>query len=168
MKKLVAVTVALLLLTTSAGVLAEVDVSSMPDAELHALIGAARNELAKRELAVAENTLLVDQGGITVYLTGKAEVEGTSLLLEAVMVNDSGKTAMLGINTASINGWVVFAGGIGDTPSGNRQKGVMMIDVSGAGITTLAEVQDLELVFNIIDSSTIDSLFVTDPIMIHF
>ena len=103
MKRLFSVLMALILVFSIAAVAEGTDFASMDDAALHAMIDGARNELAKRELVAAENTVLFEQDGVTVYLTGDHEVWGSDsyyLDLGVVLVNDSDKTVAVGVNTA--------------------------------------------------------------------
>lgn len=125
MKRFVSVFLVVLLAFSTSFALAEgMDFASMSDDALRALVDAARNELAKRELTAAENTVLFEQNGVKVYLTGAYDLsyDNAYLSLEAVVVNDSDKKVNVSVDTACINGWDVYGSGIGDISAGKKKK----------------------------------------------
>lgn len=175
MKKLFAVLMVLMLVFGMTAFAEEFDFASMDDAALQELIDGARNELEKRGQAqggqtVAENTVLFEQNGVTVYLTGDHEVWGSDsyyLDLGVVLVNDSEKTVSVLIDTAYVNGWEVYGGGITDTGAGKKQQAVLDFCISDANISTYEEVEEIEMNFIIIDSDTYDTIAELEPVIIH-
>ena len=53
------------------------DLSKFSDDDLRAALSAIRNELTRRSLVTDEKTVIFDQDGIQVYLTGEYEVWGS-------------------------------------------------------------------------------------------
>ena len=170
MKKVLAFLLTALLLCTLCTANAEgTDFTAMSDDELHALVDGARNELAKRELTAAEDTVIFEQDGVTVYLTGNHEVKGGYLDLEAVVVNDRENMVAVALDTASINGWNVYSGGIGETSPGKKQKGMFDFSLEQANISTFEEIEEIELSIHLIDEETYESITEPSaPITLHF
>lgn len=173
MKRIIAFLLAALLMCLFCAAGAEgTDFAVMSDDELHALVDGARNELAKRELTAAEGTVLFEQEGVTVYLTGEHEVKSGYLDLEAVVVNDRDCTVAIAVNSASINGWNVFSGGIGETSPGKKQKGMLSFSLEDASLSSfeeIEEIEEIELSIDLIDEDTYESIAETsEPITLHF
>lgn len=175
MKRLFSILVVLMLVFSTAALAEGIDFASMDDAALQALIDGARNELEKRgktngEQTVEENTVLFEENGVTVYLTGEHEVWGSDsyyLDLGVVLVNNSDKTVSVLIDTAYVNGWEVYGGGITDTGAGKKQQAVLDFCISDANISTYEEVEEIEMNFIIIDSDTYDTIAELEPVVIH-
>lgn len=173
MKRFVSVfLIALMILSiASTTVFAEgIDVTSMTDEELHAIVDSARNELAKRELTAAADTVLFDAEGVKMYLTGNSHVSsnGEFAYFEVVVVNDTETEVAVTIDSASINGWDVASNGVYGTSAGKKQKGEMFFHISDAEISTIEEIDDLELTFRLFDSD--NSKFITetsDPVIVN-
>ena len=172
MKNLVSIILAVLMLISGFAFAESTDFASMDDAALHAMIDGARNELTKRELIAAENTVLFEQDGVTLYLTGDYEVWGSDdsyyLELGAVLVNDSDVTVYATIDTAYINGWEVYGGGITDTGAGKKQKSVIDFHISDAEISTYEEVEEIEMNFWLVDAEAYEAIAEIGPITVHF
>jgi len=171
MKRLISVILTLLMFVSCFAIAEGTDFSAMDDATLHAMINGARNELTKREMVAAENIVLFEQDGVSVYLTGKHEVWGSDsyyLDLEAVLVNDSAASVYLYIDTAYVNGWEVYAGGITDTAAGKKQKANIDFSISEAGITTYEEIEEIEVNIWLCDSESYEAIAVLEPITVHF
>lgn len=169
MKKLFTILVVMVLALYSVSALAEIDVASMSTDELHRVVDTARNELVKRELTAAGDTVLFDQDGASAYLTGQVSVnEIGNLVMEAVFVNNTDKTLALTVDNASINGWTVFTMGITDTMPGSRTKGCLEFTLSDASISTLDEVKDVTICFNVFDTDSFETITALDPVTIHF
>lgn len=169
MKKLFALILAMLMLCGFC--LAEsADYSSMTDEQLHAVVDAARNELAKRELVAAENLVLIDQDGVQMYMTGKYKVWGNDnvyLTLEVVVVNDSARIVSVSFDNASVNGWETFSTGVGETSPGKKQKGTLEFRISDADIKTYEEVQDIELNMYLYDMAEWETISKVDTYTLH-
>lgn len=166
-KKVLAMAAALALLCTPC--LADgLDYASMSDEELHAVVDGARNELASRELTMAGDTVLLDQDGVKVYLTGEKSISPfgsyTFLRLETIVVNDSDVNASVSIESASVNGWEISGTGITKTSAGKKQKGDLSFDIAPSGAQSLEEIEDLEITLRLSDSDTFR--FYGDPVTI--
>ena len=148
------------------------DVSSMTTEELHELINAARNELTARELNAEGETVLFDQDGVKVYLTGNYTIESydwaTYIYLEAVVINDTDSTIDVFFVSSTVNGWDVDNIGIGEITTGHKKKGNFELTISDAEINSYEEIEDAEFVFYVMDDATWDHLFETDSITVHF
>ena len=171
MKRFTAVLFAALFLVMNVAFAEGLDFASMSDEELHSIIGGARNELAKRELVAGENTVLFEENGVSVYLTGEHDVYGDDTLyleLGAVVVNDTEYSIGVDLESVSINGWIVYGGGVSETEPGKRQEGTLDIDLSDAEISSYEEIEDIEFEFYVYDEETYDTLFSVDPVTVHF
>ncbi len=170
MKKVLAFLMAVLFACSLCSAVAEgMDFAAMSDDELHALVDGARNELAKRELVAAEDTVLLEQDGVTVYLTGEHEIDyGGNLKLQVVVVNDSDKAVDVYMDSASVNGWDVFNIGVGDTSAGKKQKGTFTFGLEDADISTYEEVEEIEMELYLFDSDAFERIGETIPVVLHF
>lgn len=171
MKKIFAcLLAALLLISITTTIAEEMDFASMSDDELHALVDGARNELAKRELSAAEDTVILEQDGVNVYLTGNKEIQDYSneLQIEAVVVNDTNKNISVIIDSASVNGWNVFGSGISTTTAGKKQKGSFWLYLDGADVSALEEVEDVELSLYLYDDDSYETIGDKLTVELHF
>lgn len=172
MKKLFSVLMVLVLIFSTAALAEGIDFASMNDAALHAMIDGARNELAKRELIATENTVLFEQDGVQVYLTGENEVWGSdgyyALNLGVVLINESDSSVFVTANAAYVNGWEVYGGGITDTAAGKKQRAAIDFTISEAGISTIEEIEELEIEFWVCDSESYMAIAELEPVTIHF
>ncbi len=148
------------------------DFAAMTDEELHDLINGARNELKSRELAAAEDTALIDQDGVKVYLTGKYDVEKYSetanLKLEAVVINDTDKMISILFDSASVNGWDVDNSGIVEITAGHKKKGEIYLTISDAEIEENEKIEDVVFDLFVYDCDNWDKIFDVDPLTVHF
>lgn len=174
MKKLLALVFALLMLAAiPCEAFAEVpDFSAMSDEELHALFDAARNEIAARGLAAGDDTLLFEQDGVQVYMTGNNTIDDygdtVELNIEVIIINDSAYDIALVDDTTSVNGWVVMFYGVGGVSAGKKKKDFIELVISDASISTLEEVEDIEFVFRLLDENSYSAIGTTDPITVVF
>ena len=171
MKKLMVLLMVFAMFVVNSACMAEgQDYSTMDDATLHEIIDSVRNELTKREMTLAENTVLFETEGVTLYLTGDYEVWGSDnyyLDLTAVVVNDSDKTIYVAVDSAYINGWEAYGSGITDTAAGKKQKGTLEFLLSDADISTYEEVEDIEINFRLVDTESYDTIAELEPVTIH-
>lgn len=173
MKKILTVVLALLLLCSSC--LAEsLDYASMTDAQLHDIVDAARNELTKRELVAAEKTVLFEQDGVTVYMTGDYTMQESSisdavwLTINIIVVNDSGRDVGISIVNPSVNGWNVSSLSLSPTSKGKKSKQELTLDVKDAEVKSLEEIEGLEIAFRMFDCETYKTFAKVPAITLHF
>lgn len=151
------------------------DFSAMTDEELHEIINSARNELKKRELLFAEDTALIDQDKVKVYLTGKYEIveyfypeDQIGVAFEAIVINDSDKTIGINFDSATVNGWDVGYGGISEVTAGHKKKVELELYISDAGISTFEEIEDVVFALGAYDPNIWTVLFHVEPVTVHF
>ena len=173
MKKFLTVLLALLLLCDSC--LAEgLNYASMTDAQLHDIVDAARNELTKRELVAAEKTVLFEQNGVTVYMTGDYTIRESSisddiwLKINIVVVNDSGRDVGIDTVNPSVNGWDVSASILSTTTKGKKSKQELTLNVKDAEVKSLDEIEELEIAFRMFDGETYKTFAEVPAITLHF
>ena len=150
----------------------EADYPSMTNEQLYSILDQVRNELAKRELAIAENTVIVEQDGVTVYLTGKYDLwgdpgSGLYMGLQAIVVNESEYNVAVTVESASINGWVVYSGGIGETAAGKKQKSTLDFDLSAAEVGAYEEIDEIELNLVLYDMTAWETISRVETIVLH-
>ena len=172
MKKILVLVLAALLALCGVAT-AEADYSAVSDDELHTVIDAARNELARRELTASADTVLFDQDGVQCYLTGNYEVkewgEGKHVMqLEAVVINDTDVTVNVSIEACYVNGWEVYGGLIQKTDPGKKQKDTFEIRLFDADIHSYEEIEDIEFTFKVANSDDYSVIYKLDPITVHF
>ena len=163
--------ICILLLGCTAIAESAVDFTAMTDDQLHQIIDGARNELTKRELNMSADLVLIEQDGVTVYLTGEYELWGSDNVyidFEVVVVNDSDKTVSILVDAASINGWDVYGSGVSDTSAGKKQKGTLEFLLTDADISTYEEIEDIELTLTIYDSDEWETISDVEGISIQF
>lgn len=169
MKKL-ALILAMLLMFTSA--CAEgFDFASMDDATLQAIIDGAKAELDNRNGSETDNSILLDQDGVKMYLTGNHEVWGSDnyyLDLEVIVENNSDRGICIDFDSVTINGWEVYGSGIYNTGSGKKQKGMLEFKLTDASISTYEEVEEMEMIFYMFDDESYETIKTFDPITLTF
>ena len=166
MKKLVALLVAVFVLASSP--VCAADYAGMTDEELAAEANAIRNEQLRRELDSEDKTVLFDQLGVQVYLTGEYSLHSSYLELEAVVINDSDATINMHCSidqSVSVNGWQCYCGPITAVPSGKRKRGTFMIDLSASDATTYEDVKEVEFALRCVDANSYQTLSTGDPVV---
>lgn len=146
----------------------------MTDAQLHDIVDAARNELTKRELVAAEKTVLFEQDGVTVYMTGDYTIRESSisddiwLKINIVVVNDSGRDVGINIVNPSVNGWDVSASILSTTTKGKKSKQELTLNVKDAEVKSLEEIEELEIAFRMYDGETYKNFADVPAVTLHF
>lgn len=173
MRKFLAILFAALLLCGSC--LAEgLDYASMTDDQLHAIVDAARNELAKRELTLDGKTLLFEKDGVSVYLTSDFEADSLKtdsmhfMRAGVIVVNDSDKNMGVGIDSMSVNGWEVYSSGFSSISAGKKGKNELSFNAVDTDITDVSEIETVEITFYMYDGDTYQTISEIDPITLHF
>lgn len=148
------------------------EMSEVSEEVLIDFINKARNELARRGLVAAENTVLVDQDGVQVYMTGNNKVEvyddSAYLYMEVVIINDSDKDIAVVEEDASVNGWEVTFFGIGGVSAGKKKKDSFEFVISDADISSLEEIEDIEMNLKIIDENAYETVSAADGVRVYF
>ena len=171
MKRLFALVLAMTLIGSSALAL-EIDWSTLSDDEIRTVIAEAQTELSSRAplpegtLPIADGTVLLDQDGILVTLTGKVETMGTLMELEVIVENNSSKGIYVNVSSSSINGWEVFGAGIADIGAGKKKKGDLMFTLDDASISSPSEIEELELTLSVADADSWMTIFDADTVVL--
>lgn len=170
MKKLLIVLLALTVFCSIASA-ADLDWANMTDDEITTIIAAGQAELASRNPAPAdgvlhmtEGTVLVEQGGILVTLTGKIETMGTIMELEVIIENNSSEPIYLNVTGSTVNGWEVFGAGVADIGAGKKKKGDLMFNLDDAEIDRPDQIEEMELTLSVANADTWSKIFDTDTI----
>ncbi len=167
MKKLLIVLLCALLVFTPA--LAE-DYSTKSVDELHAIINDVRTELLKRELVIGEKTLLFESNGVSLYLTGDYEDSWAGFQLNVIVINDSDKTISVTPDNlkASVNGWDVTCMSSTQVNAGKKLKGYFTFSLDEADVSSVSEIEEIELRLYIYDQDEWETIATLDPITIQF
>lgn len=173
MKKVLAGILLLVICATGCAWADGIDWANMSDDEVFNVISQGRNEIAKRNLIAEGKTLLFEKDGISVYLTGNADImkgsEMISIDLEAIVINDSDVPVSVSIDDLYINGWGVSAFGISNTASGRKQKDEFTIfNVQDAEVEDIDDIEDIEFYLIVSNSDNYHTLFTLEPITIYF
>lgn len=172
MKRIIATLLLIALFLTANPTFAEgLDFASMNDEQLQAIIDGAKAELSNRNGNSSTSDVLIDQNGIKMYMTGNHEIWGSDDYyydMEVVVENNSDKPISIDFESASINGWEVYASGVYDTGAGKKQKGNLEFKISDADISSIEEIEEMELFFYIFDNESYNTLYKLDPITLVF
>lgn len=164
MKKLVSLLLVLILLLP---VLAcAEDYSTWETEQLREAQKAIRNELLSRELVAAKDTVLIDQDGVKLYLTGEHDYMGTLLRLNCVAINNSDKKVSINVVDGCVNGWDVSSVGIAEISPGKKKKGSLMFNMNDTDVSQYEEVEELEFVLQIYDMDAWKAISKTDTIIL--
>lgn len=168
MKRIIALIFVLLL--CGSALAATIDWSAMSDDEIRAAISEANAELSKRvsatggALRMSEGTVLINQQGVLVTLTGNVETMGSFMELEVIVENNSDEPIYVNVSSSSINGWEVFGSGIADIGVGKKKKGDLMFSMSDADINSPSQIEGLELTLSVANADTWRTTFTTEPL----
>ncbi len=157
MRRVIAMMMAAFMLLSGACAAAQgIDLSGMTEAELIALIDAARLELTKYIPDVAEGDVLYEDEYLRVTFTGEIEVDMYgSLLVHIVAENRTEMDLMLTTSSASVNGWAVMDAAA-EVPAMKKARiGFDFMDaVRAASIETPDEVKDITGELHYFDTDT--------------
>ena len=123
---------------------AELDVSSLTDDELKAIISQCSAELRSRHTTQEDGVLLFDQGGMRLYQTGEAEINPRGRINIPVMVcNDLEISASLNLVSVVCNGFAVN-GYCGSTiPPQSKAKNTLDFSTEDVGLTSVEDIESL-------------------------
>lgn len=114
-------------------------------------------------LHMTEGTVLMNQNGIVVTLTGNHD--GTTFLnLEAIVENNSSDHIGVSLDDCNINGWEVWSSGISDINPGKKKKGKFSIKIADAEISRFEEIETMEMVLRVYNGDTYRTMFETNTI----
>ena len=174
MRKLISFFLVLvLLLSVSVAVSEDFDMSSMTDEQLHKILDSVRNELTKRELVFGEKTVIFDQDGVQVYLTGDCSVGKRYTELYAVVVNNSDVPVRFETSpdyTITVNGWDTWGDPdyLRTTSPGKKQKGYINFNSENAEITSFDQIEDIEITLVLKNADTRKVISTGKTVIIHF
>lgn len=162
MKKFLAVVLMVFLLVGCFPVYAEsIDLSTMTEAELKALIDDARLELAKYHPAALDGTVLYEDENVKITFTGNIEVEKDydQLAISVIIENYTDKNLGVAIENVSCNGWAIWESSI-RVPANKKAKErfSFMNGVSDADLESVEDVQDIECDLRCYDTDTWDTV----------
>ena len=142
MKKLVCITLTLLLLMSAAS--AATSFSTMTTAELMDLLSGARNEIMTRAAKVSGQTFIIDDNNVQIYFTGKGREGWSGFDMEVAVVNNTKDTIYFSCDCVTVNGWQIT--GYDDIPivyPGNRAIGTICINYKSVGLESISEIEEV-------------------------
>lgn len=171
MRKIIGIIFAILLLCSSA--LAEgLDYSSLTTTELQDIITATSNELLKRTALSDGKLFIIDEADdLQIYLTGKGEKNWMGGYdLEIVVINNSSTDVTISFDNIVVNGWETdpFITQVQDIGAGKRKKGSLPITLDDAEISSISEVEEVEISFHTFDPSSYKTLKRYGPFTIYY
>ena len=140
------------------------DYQSMTDEELLAEANAIRSEQLERRFALEDKTILLDQDGAQVYLTGDRRFSHGIYCLEVVVINNSDYTIQILIDNVSVNGWQCSGTGTTKIEPGNRLMGELRFNVTKTDIISEEDLSDLHFALVLYDSVNHERISITEPI----
>ena len=173
MKRILAILL-LALMTCGTCVAEGLDYASMSDEQLHGVVDAARNELAKREIVAEGKTLLFEKEGVSVYLMDDFVADSIVtdswkyMRADVVVVNDSERNVNVSIDSMSVNGWEVSSLGFSKITAGKKQKDELSFNALDTDVETVEEIETVEIHFRLSDADNFMFFADVDPVTIHF
>ena len=148
------------ILACSCSALAELDLSTMSDDELTALIADAQQELNSRKATdETEQPVLYDDNGIKWYITGYDMSSWSSYLtIDCVVENESNVDITLSVDTLTVNGWDVSSWFYAQVSAGKKTKEELSFDLEDANISGVDEITSMEAAFKIYNSNTYNDI----------
>jgi len=171
MKKILGVFLAIVLFCSTA-LAAGTDYSSMTVEELQTVIDAARNALLTKT-AQSDGKLFImdDPNGLQIYLTGKGEKNWLgSYDLEIIVINNGKSAVSISFDNIVINGWETNAFGsqVQDVGAGKKKKDSIPLSFDDTDISSISEVEEVEITFHTFDPSTYKTNGKFGPITIYY
>ena len=154
MKRFISLLVACII-ALSCSIAYAVDYSSMTDTELEEQLDAIHKELLARRIHTEDKTILLDQSGVQIYLTGSAWIDNGLgwLKISIAIINNSGRDIFLYIKDASVNGWIVPDASLWSSycgyniPNGNKLKDELRFPLYTVdGIDTIQDFEEAEFI----------------------
>ena len=169
MKKLLAVLlVIVMMIGVSPCVACAEDYSAKSDAELFEALNAIRAELVQRGYKAENKKVILDEGGIQIYINGDYSVVddwyGLALNVPIVIVNQTSQNICVQLRDASVNGWACETMFSSDIPAGKKIKDTMEFMLEDTDVTNLSEFEDAEFIFHVFDNDSWDGVVDTDII----
>ncbi len=151
------------------------DISTMTDAELKAQYDTIRNELASRGFKAENKTVIFDQDGYQIYISGEARIDKKysvsselCLYIPIVIVNNTSYNTNLSLHNCSVNGWSAEGYGIeSETPAGKKSKASLRFDLVNTDLEIMEDFTDVEFVINVIEKITYKHIIESEPITIY-
>ncbi|MBR2700162.1 MAG: hypothetical protein IKE76_16400 [Clostridia bacterium] len=119
---------------------------------------------ANNALQIAEGTVILDQEGVRVTLTGKVDTFGTMMMLEVIVENNRTEDIYVNVSGSSINGWDVFGVGIADISAGKKKKSDLSFNISDASIENPNQIENMEIQLSVANAKTWMTIFEADSI----
>lgn len=119
---------------------------------------------ANNALQIAEGTVILDQEGVRVTLTGKVDTFGTMMMLEVIVENNRTEDIYVNVSGSSINGWDVFGVGIADISAGKKKKSDLSFNISDASIDNPNQIENMEIQLSVANAKTWMTIFDADSI----
>ena len=168
MKKLLCVLCALIL-TVPFAFAEEVDFSDMSQMEILDIINAGRNALYLEE--AGDGLLRYDSGhGIIIIFNGISEGRNGRAELSVTIVNDTDTDYTVWSEDDSyVNGWRCNTTAVSEVNAHRRMNDTWRISISEANMSSINEIEDIELYITIYVTGAIrDRLVIPNPIILTF
>lgn len=166
MKRVLAVIFVLVMLTS--GIALAEDYSSMSNEELLAILNSVRTELLTRELSLSPDEVLMENDVVKMYIEKGKEIEFSSsgfLKIPVVLVNNSEDEISFQVDSVMVNGWEC-SGIIGNVSTAGKKRATLDINCKGAEISSIDEIEDIQIVLLAFNMKTIKRELTTDKITI--
>lgn len=123
---------------------AELDVSSLTDEELKAIISKCSDELRSRHTTQEDGVLLFNQGGMRLYQIGEAEINPRGRINIPVMIyNDLEISASLNPVSVICNGIAVNGYCGSSLPPQSKSEAMLDFSTENLGLTSINDVESL-------------------------
>lgn len=158
MKKLITIILAMAMLLPAVALADLPDITSLSDQELKDLIEVCSAELASRDTAKAEETLLFDQDGVKLYQTDEAYVYDEYLYVPVAIHSEKDFELSLGMENVKINGWETYSNGV-FVIAGAKKKDKLTFKIADADINEISQIESLEFSWVVFNNETWEFLY---------
>lgn len=153
MKKLITIILAMAMLLPVVALADLPDITSLSDQELKDLIEVCSAELASRDTAKAEETLLFDQDGVKLFQTGEAYVYDEYMYIPVAIHSEKDFELSLGMENVKLNGWDVYSSGV-FVSANAKKKGELSFKIADADVSEISQIESLEFSWVIFNNET--------------
>lgn len=142
------------------------DFSAMSQSEILDVINAGRNALVLSEQPENELFRLETDIGVTIVFTGLTDDFGF-VYIKALVINDADVSVRVSGKDYYVNGYSCAGFIYSELKSKRRENALWELQIEGAGISDISEVEDVEIYLSIRPDG-MNAIDIQDPIVLSF
>ena len=122
---------------------------------------------------IKDENILFEAENVILYVDGEIRMTTGEYLndleIDVILENNSTKKVSVYIDTACINGWVVYAYGMGSpTPAGRKQRGELCFSLDNLDIGSLDDIHTIEIEWQLFDDDRYMTFATIEPLTLSF